>query len=214
MASRLPNVAKRFADETQRSLDVVSATEALWLTAPPTSLVRQQLKVPQLEALYEAGYLRVFTSWENALEDLTLYYLAGYTTPNYTPTFVQGKARSRTLGDARTVLFGNKRYLLWHNPQRVIERVSQHLANSPIETTLTANRNEIDDFADVRHGIAHASADAKANVRAASVRLCGSEHATPGRFLRSARLDDPLNQTKWLLIARDRLVAMINAMTA
>lgn len=165
-------------------------------------------------ALYEAVYLRVFTAWENTLEDITVYYLAGYAAPSYTPSLMPGVIRSRTLTDARRVLFNGRPFLLWHSPQRVITRVSGFLVGCPIEAVLRANQVEIEDFAAIRHGIAHASPDAKAGVKSASLRRSGTEYATPGRFLRTARLEDPLNQTKWLLVARDRLLAFVTAMTA
>ena len=51
-----------FTKYVDESLKIIASTEVLWLTAPPASVVRKQLKVPQLEALYEAVYLRVFSA--------------------------------------------------------------------------------------------------------------------------------------------------------
>src|SRR4051812_11386172 len=122
MAKQLPAVGTRFALETGKLLEVVSATEALWLTAPPASEVRKQLKVAQLEALYESVYLRLFASWENALEGLVVYYMAGYRSATYLPSYPTG-SRAATLAAARTALYGHNDFLLWHNPAKVIRRV-------------------------------------------------------------------------------------------
>src|SRR5215204_5269353 len=94
MPRALPDFAAKFGTETQISLDLLGATEGLWLTAPPTSEVRRQLRVGQLEALYEAIYLRIFATWETTLEELTVYFLAGYQSQGYRPVFSGPRPRA------------------------------------------------------------------------------------------------------------------------
>jgi hypothetical protein len=74
-----------FARRVNESLQIISSTETLWLTAPPASVVRRQLKVPQLEALYESVYLRIFSAWESFIEGVLVRFMSGYETPNYQP---------------------------------------------------------------------------------------------------------------------------------
>lgn len=211
MSKALPDLASRFRSETQAFLDILGATEGLWITAPPTSEVRRQLKVGQLEALYEAVYLRIFASWETMLEDLTVYFLAGYRSSGYTPRFATPRP-GNTLTASRAALYGTRDYLLWHRASTVATRVSSHLVGCPVETVVDGSADEIDRFAAVRHAIAHASVDARAKFRAASMVMTGYEHKAPGRFLRSEDVSDPLNPSKRILVIRNRLVDLVTTM--
>jgi hypothetical protein len=213
MAKALPAVQARFAEETLKSLHVIGATEALWLTAPPTSEVRKQLKVGQLEALYESGYLRIYAAWENVLESLVVYYLAGYCSANYRPVYV-ARQPGPTLGEARAALYAGKSYLLWHDPRTVANRVRAQLTACPVESVMTRARSELENYSAVRHAIAHASVDAQAKFKAASHDICGYTHPRVGRFLRSEDLRDPLNPMKRVLAIRNRLVELVGHMAA
>lgn len=212
MARALPDLATKFATETQKSLNVAAATEALWRTAPPTSDVRRQLKVGQLEALYEAVYLRIFASWENTLEDLVVYFLAGYRSPSYVPAYV-GPRPGATLTAARAFLYAGRPFMLWHSAQKATSQAAQHLVACPVESVASAAAAEIDQFAAIRHAIAHASPDARAKFVAATRAIAGLEYKNVGRFLRSDNLTDPLNPTKRVLIVRNRLVDLVALMT-
>ena len=213
MPKCLPAVGASFARETRRSLDVVTATEILWQTAPPASAVRKQLKVAQLEALYESVYLRLFASWENALERLVVYYLAGYRSKSYAPERV-ARGHSTTLKDARRALYGGSDFLLWHNPDKVIDRVRGVLVDCPVERVLANETAEIRRYAAVRHRIAHASEDATERFKDASLKICGYEHENVGHFLRSANSEDPLNPRKQILEIQLRLVRLVSDMAA
>ncbi len=187
------------------SIRLVSATEALWISAPPASQLRQQLTAGQLEALYEAAYLRIFAAWESYLESTTVRLMAKKGTASYTPTCPPGTNLYRTLDLARAALFGGRNYLLWHNPQTVISRSAGVLSGSPVEMVLTANVQDISDMATVRHAIAHNSSDARRKFQAASQSLAGITTGNPGHFLRSPNVADPLNPMKWLLVLSRRL---------
>ncbi len=213
MAKSLPRIEDAFRRETERSLQVAAATETLWLTAPPASEIRKQLKVPQLEALYESVYLRMFAAWENALEDLVVHFLAGYRSPSYIPHRVSS-SQGRTLKACRQQLYGGKGYLLWHNPAKVTQRVQGVLVNCPVELVVDNARVEIERYAALRHRVAHDSEDTKIQFQEAVEELSGAKHKSVGRFLRAEDATDPLNPMKWLLVIRNRLVQFVNEMAA
>ncbi len=203
-------VDAQFARLVDDALSIVAATEALWLTAPPTSEIRQRLRVPQLEAVYEAIFLRVFGHWEKFLEDVTVRWMARHTTPSYTPVAAPGHSLYPSISTATTALFfehGHQRdFLLWHKPSRVRSRVSARLVNCPVEVLCNAHGDDLGRMADIRHHIAHGSADTKTKFCAAAIHLTGADHGgRPGRMLRSASLADPLNQPKWIRCLTDSL---------
>jgi hypothetical protein len=202
----LPDIGSRYVIHVNETLKIVSSTEALWLTAKPTSVIRQQLKVDRLEALYEAAFLRVFSAWEDFVEESLTYLLAGYRTPTYTPLPAPGTKLAGTLKAARSALYGSRSYLLWHDPDRVINRAKRHVVSCPVENVFLAERLTLGHYAAVRHRIAHSSVDAAHKFRNAAVYIAGSEYkGLPGRFLRSPDLSDPLNQPKWIRVICDEL---------
>jgi hypothetical protein len=204
MGRTMPNLGRAFAGQVALSLQITASTEALWLTAPPASDVRRRLKVPQLEALYEAAFLRIFTSWENYLEAVVVRFLSGYETKTHSPRAVAGTTLERTLAAAQTRLYDGRDYLLWHNPKSSADRCAKHLVKCPVEITLRANQAKIEHYAAVRHRIAHASADAKRAFDDAVLAISGGAiTATPGRFLRTPDISDPLNQSKWIRVIAD-----------
>lgn len=211
MAKSLPDITDRFVKATSQSLEVAAATEALWLTAPPASEIRQKLKVPQLEALYESVYLRMFSAWENALEELVVYFMAGYESQSYKPVAASGKLFP-TVKSARAALYGSRDFLLWHNPRQVAERVENVLAGCPVESVVKSSKLEIGRYAAIRHRVAHDSADAKEKFAAAAKAITKSSPASAGRMLRAADASEPLNTKKWLIVIRGRLSGLVQEM--
>lgn len=211
MARQLPDIPGRFVKNTQASLEVVSATEVLWTTAPPASAVRKQLKVGQLEALYESVFLRIFAAWETVVEDLVVYYMAGYESPGYSPV-LSGTSPGTTLRAARSALYGSRDYLLWHSSRKIVTQASRWVSGSPVELVAAGAAAEIDRFASLRHAIAHSSEDARAKFQASAKALSGYEHKTVGRFLRSSDREDPLNPVKQILVIRNRLADLVTSM--
>jgi hypothetical protein len=200
----------RFAEAVDDALGLVAATEGLWLTAPPTSAVRQQLHVEQLEALYEAIFLRIFGHWEGYLEELTIRWMARYRSASYVPAAAAGASLHPSLGQALAALYiedGRQRdYLLWHSGPTVKRRVARVLDQCPIETLCDTEPDALEQIAAIRHHIAHGSRDSMAKFRKAAIELTGSDHnGRPGRLLRAADLADPLNQPKWIRNICERL---------
>jgi hypothetical protein len=212
MPKNMARLDDQLARQVDLSLKIVAQTEALWLTAPPTSDIRRNLKVEQLETLYEAAFLRIFTSWEMFLEEVQIRFMAGYATGGYQPAPLPGRRTYSTIEAARTALYDGRAYLLWHNPTTNADRCARWLASSPIETLSRANQAQLENFASVRHRIAHSSSDASAKFTAATLTLSGTTatHPNPGRFLRSPDISDPLNQPKWIRVVADFLVDLGN----
>jgi hypothetical protein len=200
MTASLTPAAERFRHECDATLDWLGATEALWMTAPPTSAVRTRLKTPQMEALYEAAFLRLFTAWEVAVEEVTLRMMARAAPPSWVPIAPAGKVLYSSLKSARLALYGGADYLLWHNPATVAKRIASHLAGSPLEAEIRAQATWLEQVAQVRHRIAHASDDAARKFDVAALALTGTAHrGSPGRLLRSQDIADPLNPTRWIV---------------
>jgi hypothetical protein len=198
-----------FARRVNESLQIVSSTEALWLTAPPASNVRRQLKVPQLEALYESVYLRIFSAWESFIEDVLVRFMSGYETPTYQPSLMPTCPRAASVRAARVFLYGNRDYLLWHNPTASANRIANFLSNSPIELVLRSQQVRLQAFADIRHRIAHDSDDSKTKFQNAALMLAGAQYSgSPGKLLRATDISDPLNQPKWIRVISYELVSV------
>src|SRR5450755_4376937 len=146
-----------FAQRVNDTLQIASSTEALWLTAPPASLVRRQLKASQMEALYESVYLRIFSAWESFIEDVLVRFMSGHVTPAYQPVRVSSCPRLTSVRAARVHLYGNSDYLLWHNPWKSADRIAGYISSSPVELVLRSEQARLQAFADIRHRIAHDS---------------------------------------------------------
>lgn len=206
----MPALGTKCVASFNQSLDIASATETLWLTAKPASAVRKQLKIGQLEALYEATYLRVFSAYESFIENSLVHYMANYRTAAYSPAAPPTGQIHNSLRSAVATLYGDRDYLLWHNANVSIGRASRHLVDCPVETALTGNKVNLDDYAMIRHHIAHNSNDSRDKFAVSASRLTGSEHRRrPGKLLRSADISDPLNPTKWIRVIVDDLAATV-----
>lgn len=209
MGVRVKTGFDKFVNECDFTLSWLGATEALWQSAPPATQVRKQLKSQQLEALYESAYLRLFASWENFLEDCCARMMARAATPGYMPVAAHGATLYSSLEQARAGLLNGRRFLLWHNPVTVADRVAGYLDGSPIESEIRANRPRLEHLAAVRHGIAHSSEDAKASFELAATAITGSVHrGRPGKLLRAADPSDPLNPRRWVVVFREDLVGL------
>lgn len=209
----MPALGTRCAERFGEILKIASVTEGLWLAAPPTSDVKRNLKVAQLEALYEATYLRIFAVFESFIEDSLAHYMSGYKTPTYTPSPTAGHPLHRTVSASLQTLYNGQDYLLWHNMDSCIKRSQRFLTNCPVETSLNLNLQQFKDYAMVRHHIAHNSKDSKTKFKDAANRLTGSSHGgKPGKMLRSEDISDPLNTPKWIRLIVDEMSKTVKNM--
>jgi len=203
----MPPLDQAFSARVSETLGIVASTEALWLVAPPTSQVRRQLKVNQLEALYESVYLRIFSAWEAFLEDALVRLMAGYVTASYRPIPAAGSHIERTVKGARSTLYGSQSYLLWHDPASVARRAARYLVDSPVEQVVLSQNSRLKIFADIRHHIAHGSDDTHSKFLAASAVLASNSFSgKAGRLLRGSDMSDPLNQPKWIRVISFELI--------
>ena len=179
-----------------------------------TRRIRKEWSTGRLEALYELAYVRVFAAWELCLEALFYRSLCGYASGAGQETLVMGNYYPH-LAAAEAAVLGGRSFLLWHNPQRVIDRCKHHIksgiAGCPAvqETILASNLATLDDFSFIRHRIVHDQSNAKQKFDGATLRLAGRTYlaSRPGRFLRDWR--SPASpQMRWLEAIVSELVSL------
>lgn len=151
--------------------------------------------------VYEVSYLLIYSSWENFLEQTFLRFLCGYENSSGVVTLKTGIVKSKTIQNAHLLVLNGMQFKLWHNPQIVIDRSKGYFSSGPHETVLDSVRTDIENFAAIRHFVAHRSEDTKLKFKAAVVAMHGSSLTgeRPGRFLRLAT-HDPVTSTNmtWL----------------
>jgi hypothetical protein len=178
------------ADQLREALEIAEAAEN-----SSTFLYTRRLYV------YEAAYLLAFSAWENMLEQSFLRFMCGYRPMSGVPVATATWARPKNLTAAIALLLGTSPYKLWHNPQHVIARSQRYFVRGPHEIVLTSALADIQDFAAVRHYVAHRSADTQQKFQAAARRLSGASvvGARAGRLLRSSTIDPVTSlQVTWL----------------
>ncbi len=197
----MPPLATKFGAYADRMVAICEAIEITRAQSLPGTVARAQLTSDRLAYLYEAAYLRIFSSWETLLEECCVRYMIGYEAPLYTPTVsISGLS---TIADSRAQLYGSRDYVLWHNPRTVRSRAAEYMVNSPIETVATSSLQTLESMAAIRHRIAHDSHDARQKFDAATMGLAGRRYrgGRPGRFLRAS---DGV-PTRWLPVLARRL---------
>lgn len=201
MPRRMPPLGSRFAAYVDRMVAVCEAVEVTRTQSEPGSAARTRLTSPRLIHLYEAAYLRIFASWEAFLEECCVRYMIGYVSPMYSPVVLVGGLS--TLADAREQLYGQRDFLLWHNPRTVIGRAQSALSSSPIETVASSSLQALEWMAAVRHRVAHDSDNARDKFDRATMGLAGRRYrgGRPGLFLRA--IDG--GQSRWLPLLGSRL---------
>lgn len=199
MAREMPPLAARFASAVDQSVGIARAGELAWVNSEPGSVTRRELGATRLRALYEMAYLRIFVSWEIFLEESFLRMMCGWESPIHTPALRQG-ASYRTLAVARAALYGNRDFLLWHNPEVVADRCESWFQDGIHSQIVASNEARLGWFSAVRHRIAHGSRQVKDEMDAASIGLAGQRYlgASAGRFLRDWQKGEPLRQERWL----------------
>ena len=151
--------------------------------------------------IYEAAYLLAFSAWENALEQSFLRFLCGFRNTAGVPTRAGTWARPSNLHDANLLVLGGRRFKLWHGPHDVIDRSKGYFASGPHEVVLQSALAEIEDFAAIRHFVAHRNQDTALKFQAAATRLTGAPilGGRAGRMLRNDTIDPVTgSQVTWL----------------
>jgi len=141
--------------------------------------------------IYEAAYLLAFSAWETLLEQSFLRFMCGYRNTAGVLVSTAAYTRQRSVADAYTELLRVSprapAFLLWHSPHFVIPRSQLCFVTGPHETVIASARQDIADFAAVRHHVAHRSEDTEAKLQAAALRLSGAQipGGRAGRFLKA-----------------------------
>ena len=185
----MPRLDRELSRKVQAALAIVRAGELARVYGPVR--VRTEWSVSRLEALYELAYLRAFAAWEICLEAIFYRSLCGFASGAGQETLITG-GYYPSVAAAEAAVLGNSNYLLWHNPQRVIDRCKRYIQSGAPgcpaiqEKVLVSNLADLGDFANVRHRIVHDQTDAKRKFDAATLRLAGQTYraSRPGRFLR------------------------------
>lgn len=155
--------------------------------------------------IYEAAYLLAFSAWESFLEQAFLRFMCGYRNAAGAHTSTGTWQRPRTIAVAYATLLaiGPKphQFLLWHGPNFVIQRARSCFVNGAHEVVVSSAQHDLEDFAAVRHHVAHRNANTKHKFQQAALRLSGTQvlGGRAGRFLRASTVDPvTLDNVTWL----------------
>lgn len=183
----MPSLATAFRRQVLAALDLVDMSRRLRSDKNIGQTVRSHLTLYRHNLLSELAYLRVFNQWEVCLEEAFLRYLCGYE--------FMGKAEtclptiSKNIHAARAAVYGKRPYLLWHNPSHVVTRANLHFAaGSRLALVIGSALSDVENFAAIRHRIAHDHNDAKQKFDAATMSLASRRFpgGRPGAFLNHA----------------------------
>lgn len=207
MARTLDAVCTQFLSSIAKPLQLPVAAELVRISAPIGSAGRRAFNATKIESIYELAYLRMFGLWERFLEDAFYRLLCGYTAGGNVIPFTPSACRSKTLADAETQVLGGRPYKLWHNPQHVVGRSKQFFVSGPHEIVLSSALTRISQLADIRHHIAHATADTQRKYHLATMSIAGARFGIrAGRFLRSRTVAPATGiQVRWLDLLADDL---------
>jgi hypothetical protein len=213
MAPRTLNaVCDSFLTAVDKPIQLAAAAELVRLAAPVGSAGRKAFTFGKLESIYELAYLQIFALWEKILEESFYRLLCGYTSGGNAIAFQPPYARAASLAAAEQIVLNGRAYLLWHNPNVVIARSQKFLVSAPHELVLSSAVNQITRLAEVRHHIAHATADTMQKFHAATMGLAGKRFGPrAGRFLRTYTTH-PVSgvQTRWINVLADELLSLSN----
>lgn len=177
-------------------------------------MLRREWSILRLEALYELAYLRSFAAWEMYQEAVFLRSVCGYASAAGQETPVSGTYFPSLAAAEAAVLAGNT-YMLWHSPQKVINRCKKFIGPGPQlqELTIASNFARLDSFAATRHRIVHEQLDAKRKFDAATLLFAGRTYPSsrPGKFLRDWDISQNPPQ-RWLGVAINELTSLLTQM--
>jgi hypothetical protein len=188
MPRPLPLFGDRF-DEGWRSL--LSFALRVEANHEAMKTPRAGLKNSGVEMSYELLFLKVFLLWENFQQDVFIRLLMGFESNGGVETLRPGIAKPRTLEESENAILDGRRYRLWHDPVQVMRRSDQYFdpAASHFRAIIGANQATLENFAALRHQIAHAQSHARTEFDAATMRMAGRRfYGQAGRFLRTERV--------------------------
>ena len=186
MPQLTPSLEAEFRTRVTAAIRLAEIGEVARFEAAAGSQSRRNLHPARIELLYELAYLRIFVSWEAFLEQVFLRYLCGHVSARGPVVLATGISAIRTIADAEAAVLGNRRFVLWHDPQKVIARSKRFFTKCPIETIVLSNATRLEHLASVRHRITHSQKDARRRFDKATMLIAGKRYrgARPGSFLR------------------------------
>jgi len=209
----MPRFDRALSNQAQLAAAIVRAGEITHVSGGPA--LRKEWSIIRLESLYELAYLKVFAAWEMYLEAIFYRSLCGYVSTAGQESLVRGPFFP-DLAAAESAVLAGRSYVLWHNPQHVIDRCRQYFKSGvpgcPCiqETTISSNLTRLVDLASIRHRIVHDQTDAKRKCDIATLHIAGRTYLSsrPGRFLRDwDRSVAP--HRRWLEVTIAELTALI-----
>ncbi|MBX5047040.1 hypothetical protein [Rhizobium lentis] len=208
MPRSLPRFDLAFNAESLSALALVDRLEVAMVGAGRNDPKR--IRLQDVELAYELAFVRLFTSWEVTLEQIFLRLMCGFNSGMGQAILCNGLAYSPTIGQAETLLLNGRQYLLWHNPDHVINRAAGMFLNSHYEQVLASAQQRLKHFAAVRHRVAHAQKDAAAKFDNATMALAGKRYraSRPGRFLRD-RVANSNPPEQWLSMIASELESLV-----
>jgi hypothetical protein len=194
MPRQMPRFDLQLSVVAQTAIAIAKAGELAHAAAD--SAVRKEWTVTKLESLYELAYLRVFAAWESCLEGIFYRSLCYYS----------------SLHAAETAIAGT-RYLLWHNPTKVIQRCRRHIRAGRQENTINSNLTRLEHLSYARHRVVHDQADAKQKFDTATISIVGRTYpaSRPGKFLRDWDTSSPTPR-RWLDTLAQELTVLVRQM--
>lgn len=184
MPRKLPRLDVTLGKQVTAALSLVSRLEVARISSNRDET--NKISLMDVEFAYEIAYLRVFLAWEVFLEEALLRFMCGYKYANGQEPLRHGVNYFRRIADAEAYIRGSNRYVLWHNPDTVINRASEFFNNSNYEQVIASDQQRLKHLANIRHRIAHAQKDAAYKFNITTMAISGKRYraSRPGRFLR------------------------------
>jgi len=207
----MPRFDRALSNQAQSAIGIVRAGEVAHVSGG--TAIRREWNTTRLEALYELAFLRVFAAWEMCLEAIFYRSLCGYASAAGQEILVSG-GYYPNLAAAESAVLGTQQYVLWHNPQKVIDRCRRFIRSghpgcpSIQEITISSNLTTLVNLAATRHRIVHDHADAKRKFDGATLQIAARTYpaARPGKFLRDWDTST-LPHRRWLEVTVAELTA-------
>jgi len=213
MPRQMPALALSFRTQKDEALGLAEAAERIRVSVASSPSLRQELTLNRIHLIYEMSFLRFFALWETFLEESFLRYLCGYVNSNGPQTLLTS-GTSKNLHDAKALLFGNRQFLLWHNPKQVTDRCKSYFHRGLHDAVISSSHARLEWFSSIRHRIAHDQDDAKNKFDLACINLCGRRFSAsrPGPLLREWTTVGG-QRTRWLNAIGNELCDLADQIT-
>ena len=207
MPRRIPYLHLNLARKMESSVGLIRRIEVA--RAKANHLDPDRIRLHDVELAYELAYLRIFVEWEVFLEEALSRFMCGFQHSGGMEPLKAGFGYAKRIGDAKNILLNNKDYILWHNPDRVIQHAKRILDGSRFELIVASAKVSLENFAAIRHRVAHSQEDAAMKFDRATMVIAGRRYiaSRPGRFLRDWN-PSTAHPQRWLSTIKDDLLSL------